>query len=770
MLGQKLSRYRIVEKIGEGGMGVIYRGFDERLGRDVALKVLSPALVSDVRARLRLQHEASLLSKLNHPNITTIHDFEIVNDIAFLVMELVPGQNLLEVLAAGPVDERQILEWARQLCGGLAAAHAVGIIHRDLKPANVRITPAGRLKILDFGLAKLLQFGVDDATSIQSAAGALSGTLPYMAPEQLNGGAIDARTDIHAVGALLYELSTGRRPFTGRTAGEVLRAIALDPPPSPASLGAAISAPMERAILRCLEKEPDRRYQSAGDLLAELNGPGQNEPASVSASQRAATPGVSEARTSIALMPFEDATDTTEYAYLSFALADAVAVLLSRIPALNVRPLSGTRRYKSGQTEPRTAGLELGVQVVFAGRFVVDPVNVRVTLEAIDVEHDHLLWATSLRVNLDSLEQIETDVAAKIEQELLPALGVKPPKQSESTPPADPRAYELYLRAIALGDDAIPNSTAVDMLRKAIDIDPVYAPAWSNLGRRLYVDASYGEGTRKAYEESEKAYQRALVLDPELVAAASGLISHWTEKGDLEGAFDVVSEMLTRLPLSVPLRSAAAYVLRFAGLHHDSATHAETALQIDRDPRLGHAALTYLALLEYERSLDFLALREGTAWAENVRMFIFLHRGSASDALSTARRIASDPVWPARFVLAFLEGQPAGEVHRLATEFISQNVRVLRDPESSFLDGTLMSFCGQPELALTLIGNAIRGGYLAYPDLQTNPLIKAIRDTNEFAELVADARTRQGEFLSHRLRSSARSGRSSDNRTSRPSP
>lgn len=186
MLGQKLSRYRIIEKIGEGGMGIVYRAYDERLGRDVAIKILSASLVSDTMARRRLQQEASLLSKLNHPNITTIHDFESAGDTTFVVMELVPGRNLLEVLAAGPVDERQIVAWAEQLCSGLAEAHSLNIIHRDLKPANLRIMPDGRLKILDFGLAKLLEnrASPDDITDIQSTTGGVSGTLAYMAPER----------------------------------------------------------------------------------------------------------------------------------------------------------------------------------------------------------------------------------------------------------------------------------------------------------------------------------------------------------------------------------------------------------------------------------------------------------------------------------------------------------------------------------------------------------------------------------------------------------
>ena len=752
MLGQKLSRYRIIEKLGEGGMGVVYRAHDERLDRDVAIKLLSSSLVRDSAARRRLQQEASLLSKLNHPNITTIHDFETTDEIAFVVMELVPGRTLLDILAGGPVDERQVRAWGEQMCAGLIEAHSFGIVHRDLKPANLRITPDGRLKILDFGLAKFLETvsSPDTLTAVQSQIGTVSGTLPYMAPEQLNGEPADTRTDIHATGAVLYESITGRRPFTGRTVTEVMRMIALEPPSTPSVLGAHISAGLEQIILRCLAKEPAHRYQSASDLLADLRRQSTNGMSTVKTSEPAR--GTHQrSGTSIALFPFHNGSRSESYDYLSIALADEVAALLSRTRSLNVRPLSSTRVYGSAPTA-RAAGLDLGVDIVVTGRFAVDPLNLRVTLEAIEVESDQLLWAGTLRVRLDALELIEGEITARIERDLLPLLGLEASDRAKRDRRSDPHAYDLYLRALALSDNTSVNSAAIEMLRSAVSIDPVFAPAWENLGRRYYLDASYGHGGNVAYEQSEQAYQRALALDPDLVTAASGLISHWTEKGELTAALDVAHQNLVRRPDSVAMLSSAAYVLRFAGLPRESAQHLETALEIDRDPRLGHGALTYLALEEHDRALFFLELRKGMAWAENIRMFVHLHRGATRDAAAVARTIASDPVWPAAFVAAFLEDQPGSEVAQLAGDFVEHNVRVLRDPESSFLDGTLLSFCGQTDLALTLIRNAIRGGYLAYPNLQTDPLLEKIRGTTAFEDLVLEAGKRHVAFVAYRDR------------------
>ncbi|MBW3563608.1 MAG: protein kinase [Acidobacteria bacterium] len=760
MIGQRLSRYRIVEKLGEGGMGVVYRAHDERLDRFVAIKLLAPALSEDKNARLRLQREASLLSKLNHPNITTIHDFETVDDLAFLVMELVPGQTLADLVQDGPFSEIRIVEWAEQLCSGLAAAHSLGIIHRDLKPANLRMTPDGRLKILDFGLAKIFEnrTSADDPTGVLlSQAGAITGTICYMAPEQLEGTILDGRTDIHAVGQVLYELATGHPPFQRKTVTEMIRAIAMEAPPTPASRGARISGTFEAIILRCLEKDPADRYQSALELLSDLQTVGARpEGRETSPDQVTVRRNIERPPRSVALLPFENATGAEEYAYLSTALPDAVATFLSRIRSLNVRPLSSTRRYLSTGTIPRNAGLELRVDLVVSGHFIADPVNIRVTLEVIDVDSDQLLWASALRVKRSEMEQIDTEVASRIRGELLPSLGLRAGTGADATRARNPEAYDLYLRSLALAENVAPNKEAIEMLEKGVAIDSSFAPAWSNLGLRHHLNGSYGHGGSEAYDLSQRAYLRAIALDPELLSATSGLIFHWVEKGDLFGAIDVARELLARRPDAVPAHNAMAYVLRFAGLHRESAEHSESALRLDRDPRTAHAALTYLALQEYDRALDFLELRSGTAWAENTRLHILLHKGAVDDALAVARSLAPDPAWPARLVAAFLEGRSRSEIARRAEEYVETNIRVARDPESSYLDGALMAHCGEVERAVAMIRSAIRGGYFCYRNLQRDPLIGSIRGLAEFSLLLEEARAGHDSFVSYLNRSSSK--------------
>ncbi len=269
--GKILGHYRIVEKIGAGGMGEVYRAHDEHLARDVAIKVLPPGTLTDESARKRFHKEALILSQLNHPNIATIHDFDTQQGVDFLVMEYIPGITLSEKVAGRPLAEKEVLRLGVQLAEGLAAAHDHGVVHRDLKPGNLQVTSDGRLKILDFGLAKL-RLPVTDSVRTESLSEtqAMAGTLPYMAPEQLLGGEIDARTDIHGAGSVLYEMATGQRPFAEVEHSQLIGAILRRPPVSPTALNRRLSPELERIIGRCLEKEPEHRDQSAGALTADL--------------------------------------------------------------------------------------------------------------------------------------------------------------------------------------------------------------------------------------------------------------------------------------------------------------------------------------------------------------------------------------------------------------------------------------------------------------------------------------------------------------------
>ena len=282
MIGKVISHYRVIEKIGAGGMGEVYRAHDEQLDRDVALKILPAGLLEDEAARKNFRKEALALAKLNHPNIETVHEFGSQNGVDFLAMELIAGNSLKQKINEGSLLEAETVRLGLQLAEGLAAAHEQGVVHRDLKPANVMVTPTGRLKILDFGLAKLIHHDMptDITRSITMESGTISGTVPYMSPEQLRGLAVDPRTDIYAAGAVLYELATGCRPFPQSQSAELMGAILHQPPVPPSSINSRITPGFENVILKALQKEPSQRYQSARELLVALQGLSYNAAAS----------------------------------------------------------------------------------------------------------------------------------------------------------------------------------------------------------------------------------------------------------------------------------------------------------------------------------------------------------------------------------------------------------------------------------------------------------------------------------------------------------
>src|ERR1700732_3843753 len=271
MIGQTLGHYRIEEKIGAGGMGEVYRAHDEHLDRDVAIKVLPAGTPNDKGARKRFRKEAQVLSRLSHPNIAMVFDFDSQYGIDFLAMELIPGVTLSAKLAAGPLDEAEVLKLATQLADGLTAAHARGIIHRDLKPGNLVVSPEGRLKILDFGLATLLKPTDEmDPSQIVTETQVLSGTLPYMAPEQFRGEPADARSDIYAAGTILYEMATSQRPFSQTQGAELIGAILHQTPSLPSTCNRTITPAFEAVVMKALNKTPAQRYQTARELLASL--------------------------------------------------------------------------------------------------------------------------------------------------------------------------------------------------------------------------------------------------------------------------------------------------------------------------------------------------------------------------------------------------------------------------------------------------------------------------------------------------------------------
>ena len=482
MIGQTLGHYRIVEKIGEGGMGVVYRAHDEGLDRDVAVKVLPEGTLADEGTRKRFRKEALALSKLNHPNVATVHDFDTQGGVDFLAMEHIAGETLQDKLESGPLPEKEIARLGTALVDGLAAAHAQGLVHRDLKPGNMRITPDGLLKILDFGLARAI--GPVGESALTQTAGELqgvAGTLPYMAPEQLRGEPLDARTDLYAAGVVLYEMATGQRPFEEKLATALAADIQTKPPQTPRATRPALSSRLEELILKCLEKEPENRYQSEKELVVDLRRLGTPTVAVQPETSRRAqlwwaiptalavvatlaalfllnmaglrdsllgSPAPAPGQiSSLAVLPLDNLSGDPEEAYLVDGMHDALLADLAKLWALKVISRQSVIRYQDTDKSAPEIAQELGVDAIVEGSVLRAGDRVRIMAQMIDGVTDEHIWVQSYERDLTDILALQREVAQGIAEEIRVAVSTEEETRLSYARPVNPEAHTLFLKA-----------------------------------------------------------------------------------------------------------------------------------------------------------------------------------------------------------------------------------------------------------------------------------------------------------------------------------
>jgi len=526
LVGLELGHYRIAEKIGAGGMGEVYRAQDEHLGRDVGIKVLPPGTLSDENARKRFRDEALILSKLNHPNIATIHDFDTQAGADFLVMEYVPGVTLSERLAAGPLPEKDVACLGGQLADGLAAAHERGVIHRDLKPGNLRLTPDGRLKILDFGLAKLVQPVSGDAeTQSLSETRALAGTLPYMAPEQLKGERVDARSDLWAAGVALYEMATGRQPFEGKTSTAVADQILHAQAPAPQELRPGLSSRLADIILKCLEKDAEDRYQSAKELQVDLRRFTSLAPsAGIAAATRKRTR--SRRIRSVAVLPLTNFSCDPEQEYFADGMTEALICDLAKLRGVKITSRTSVMRYKGAGTPLPQIANELNVDAVVEGSVMRVGPRVRITAQLIHAASDTHLWAESYDREFADVLLLQSEIARAIAREIQVAITPEEANRLSCARRVNPEAYEAYLKGrfhwYKLSREHL--DTALKYFHVSLEKDPRDPLAYVGIA---WVWASRGDcglvPPREALPKAKAAALRAIELDDSLAEAHMSL-------------------------------------------------------------------------------------------------------------------------------------------------------------------------------------------------------------------------------------------------------
>jgi non-specific serine/threonine protein kinase len=552
----RLGPYEIVSPVGAGGMGEVYRACDTRLDRDVAIKVLPDELARDSQALARFHREARSVAALSHPNILTIHDVGGESGSAYIVTELLEGKTLAKMLEPGQLEWHKSVEIALAIAHGMSSAHAKGIIHRDLKPSNVFVTTDGVVKILDFGLARLAhpESRAEDVTRApsQTSPGTMLGTVAYMSPEQVRGRPADVRSDIFAFGSMLYEMLLGHRPFAGSTMADSIASILHDSPSALTQSGWHRPAELDRLILRCLEKEPDLRYQSFRDIVSALGSLGRSAltgaigdvaaaaaaaaataaPTSTDSNRPPPPPSSSSGAPSVAVLPFENVSSDPENEYFSDGLAEELISALTRVEGLRVASRTSSFAFKGRSDDVRRIGQQLNVRAVLEGSVRKAGNRLRITAQLVNAADGFQLWSEVFNRELVDVFAIQDEIAVSIVKALRGILTESEKRAivEKATPaPADIQAYDYYLRGRQFFHQFCRRGFefAQRLFSGAIALDPNYARAHAGLADCHSLLFTYWDTSPSHVQQADAASRRALALDPSLAEAhvARGLAS-----------------------------------------------------------------------------------------------------------------------------------------------------------------------------------------------------------------------------------------------------
>jgi non-specific serine/threonine protein kinase len=765
--GTKLGEYEVQSLLGAGGMGEVYRARDLRLNRDVAIKVLPRYLSADSDRLRRFEQEARAAAALNHPNILAIFQLGTCDGAPYLVSELLEGTTLRQEVRDKPLTLPRIVDFGVQVAEGLAAAHEKGILHRDLKPENLFIAKHDRIKILDFGLAKLTDAAVSATAETrtfdqETKAGVLLGTLGYMSPEQARGEALDAGTDLFSFGAVLYEMTTGLPAFHGPTAAVIFNSILTAKPAALSQLRNDAPLELERIIYKALEKDRQLRYRSAAEMKADLvqlqHQLESGERAGTAPTKRLRNLRVAwigstlalamfaggiawfrssekersvqslSHRETIAVLPFQNIAGDGDLEYLSTALPDEVISTLSYAPTLNIRPFSMSQQFTGEKSDPHQAGQQLRVGQVITGRFRRHDDRVGLTLEATDVANDEIVWHGSVDVTSKDLLTLRQELTTALQKGLLPALGVSNVELSR-TKPKSQEAYELYLRSQNGPYWTVAgNNEAIAMLEKSVALDPGYAPAWLALGLHYATDSDFGGGGDEMYQKTVAALQRAHQLDSDLLAASTMLIERRAFYEDLTSSFAQIQELARKRPRTAWVHAVFSEVLRAAGALKQAARECEIVRQLDPEFYTGGCVVLHVHMG------DFVKAREGinrTPGDFNTMMLgqILLREGRVEEALPKLKTI---PGGMQRELLRDCWPDSSTEKCATTARQSEASFRRITFTDAWYFGAALQAFLNKKDGAIRLLQAATDHNLCVYPVVDSDPLFDKIRDSAEF--------------------------------------
>ncbi len=741
--GDRLSHYILDRKIGEGGMGVVWKATDDRLGRVVAIKMLTEALEADPQRIARIQSEARAVAALNHPGIVTIHSIEECDGRHFIVMEFVDGEPLDTMIPDEGLPLDRLLRLGLAMVDAVSVAHERGISHRDLKPRNIVVHSDDRLKILDFGLAKAtgedpMPSSGEEATKTLPIAGYVTGTMPYMAPEQIKSEIVDQRADLFSLGVILHEMATGSRPFDGATPAELIAGILRDEPRSVSELRRGLPRQLGRIVLHALEKDPRQRFQTALDLRNELQR--LEEELGRRDSGR-------EIR-SIAVLPLDDLSGDPEQAYFADGMTDALINSLGRIGALKVISRTSVMQYKGVRKPLPEIARELGVDSIVEGSVLRAGDRIRVTAQLIDAPRDELLWAQSYALGVGDMLSLQSrtakTIAARIEIELTPQEHAR----LEEAAPVDPAVHEACLKGRHFWYKRTTETVRKGLrcFERALALDPNYAPAHAGVADSYIVDGgrylgvtpeiAYGRAREAAlqattlddglaeahtslaavmtdydwdWEGADREYRRAIELNPNYVTAHSWYAEHLSRMGRHDEAIIEARRARELDPLSLASSMIVAWILYFARRHDEAIAQARSTLELD-----GNYA-TALRILGW-------AYEETGEYVEAIRV----HRRAAKLG-------GGQPNFTAQLGRAYALAERHDDAKRILDDLLEQS----KTAYISSLDIAIIhAALGEEDEALDRLEQAFaeRADHLPY--IKVNPRLDGLRGTPRFESVL----------------------------------